>query len=185
MQIHLTYPQNLLDLESKDIINIKPDLTDQLRCESTKHRYKKSSSLLTPALRTAAKNLKSNDNIIIRRADKSAMYVILNKDEYFAKIDLILSDESKFRLIKRNPVDKLKQKANKLIEALNAAQSDLKLSKIIGDFRPGYIYGNIKVHKEGNPMRPIISQIPTPTYSLGKVLNQIISPIIDHGGIHI
>ena len=54
----------------------------------------------------------------------------------------------------------------------------LKLPKIIGDFQPGYIYGNVKTHKNNNPLRPIISQVLTPTYNLAKLLNNIITPYI-------
>ena len=67
----------------------------------------------------------------------------MNKNEYVDKINDILSDRTKFKQIKRNPIQNLKKKANKLIEALNAAQDDIKLPKIIGDFKPGYIYGNV------------------------------------------
>ena len=36
------------------------------------------------------------------------------------------------------------------------------------------MYGNVKTHKNGNPHRPIISQIPTPTHRLAKKLNELI-----------
>ena len=87
-------------------------------------------------------------------------------------------DTSKFKHVTCNPTEQLKQRANKLIEALNTAHDDIKLPKIIGDYKPGYIYGNVKTHKMGNPLRPIISQISVPTYNLAKKLNQIISPYI-------
>ena len=175
VEIEVLY-QNLLKLESKQEITIDPKLADQLRCESTKHRYEKRKTLLTPELKAAAKTLRENSQIMIRKADKSSMYVILDKEEYLEKMDFILSDNSKFKRITRNPTEEVQQKANKFIEALNAAQDDLKLPKIIGDFKPGHIYGNVKTHKTGYPLRPIISQIPTPTYNLAKSLNQIISP---------
>ena len=44
------------------------------------------------------------------------MYVILNKYEYFDKVERILSDESKFNKISANPTEKIKIKANKLID---------------------------------------------------------------------
>ena len=170
--------QNLLQLEKKGTISVKPELADQLRSEGTKHRNTKFKSLLTPALKNAAKNLKNNSDIVIRKADKSSTYVVMNKNEYINKINEILSDHTKFKQIKRNPIQNLKKKANRLIEALNAVQDDIKLPKIIGDFKPGYIYGNVKTHKPDNPLRPIISQIPTPTYSLAKAINKIISPYV-------
>ena len=36
----------------------------------------------------------------------------------------------------------------------------------------------LKTHKQGNPLRPIISQIPTPTYRVAKRLNQLLTPYI-------
>ncbi|XP_068242386.1 uncharacterized protein [Palaemon carinicauda] len=49
---------------------------------------------------------------------------------------------------------------------------------ISGVFGPGYLYGNVKTHKQGNPLRPIISQCPTLTYQLGKRLNAILTPYV-------
>ena len=167
--------QNLLELESKKTIDMKQEIADRLRSEGTKHRNPRHTSILTDALKTAARNLKSNDDIVIRRADKSAVYVIMNKSEYVQKVNTLLDDPSKFKCISSNPTDQLKKKANKLIETVNAVQGDLKLSRIIGDYKPGYMYGNVKTHKQNYPLRPIISQIPTPTYSLAKSLNNIIS----------
>ena len=170
--------QNLLDLQSKKQIDIKPELADRLRNEGTKHRNPIHNSILTNSLKAAAKNLRNNKDIVIRRADKSAIYVIMNKSEYLGKVNDILKDTSKFKHISKNPIDQLRQDANELIEAQNAVVDDIKLPKIIGDFQPGYFFGNIKTHKVGNPLRPIISQIPTPTYNLAKTLNKIISPFI-------
>ncbi|XP_076057337.1 uncharacterized protein LOC143034878 [Oratosquilla oratoria] len=40
------------------------------------------------------------------------------------------------------------------------------------------MYGNVKSHKPGNPLRPVISQIPTPTYSLAKRLATLLTPYV-------
>ncbi|XP_076065267.1 uncharacterized protein LOC143039280 [Oratosquilla oratoria] len=40
------------------------------------------------------------------------------------------------------------------------------------------MYGNVKNHKPGNPLRPIISQIPAPTYSLPKRLASLLTPYV-------
>ena len=91
--------QNLLKLDAQKIITIKPNLADQLRAESTKHRTTKNQSMLPPSLREAARSLKDNDNITIRKADKSSIYAIMNKEEYISKLDIILADSSKFKRI--------------------------------------------------------------------------------------
>ena len=129
-------------------------------------------------LREAAKSLRNNSGIVIRKADKSSIYALLDKSEYLDKIDHILSDQSKFSKIRADPTNNIKTKTNKLIETLNAAQDDIKLFKIIGDYKPGYIYRDVKTHKPNNPLRPIISQVPTATYQLAKKLNKLISPFM-------
>ena len=41
-------------------------------------------------------------------------------------------------------------------------------------------YGTIRVHKQGNPARPVVSMIDTPEYNLAKFLDQIIKPYISN-----
>ena len=169
---------SLKTLESNNKITIKQGLQEQLTSEGTKHRNRHNCHSLPPHLMDAAHSLKENNNIVVRRADKSSIYVILDKDDYLNKLNALLSDTSKFQVINRDPTSKLKLKANKLIDTLNSVQGDIKIDKIVGDYTPGYVYGNVKIHKQGNPLRPIISQCPTPTYQLAKTINKIISPYI-------
>ena len=135
-------------------------------------------SFMTKELKEAAKKLKTAQGIAIRRADKTPALVLISTDEYHRKLDTILDDDSKFKKIQRNPIEDIKREANKIIDWVSALSSSIKLSKIKGDYEPGYIYGNVKTHKNGNPLRPIISQIPTPTYRLAKQLNTILTPYI-------
>ena len=65
-----------------------------------------------------------------------------------------------------------------MIAAANAEVDGVHFKEIIGDYKPGYLYGNVKVHKNGNPLRPIISQVPTPTYAIAKRLNGLVTPYI-------
>ena len=43
---------------------------------------------------------------------------------------------------------------------------------------PGKMYGLVKVHKNNNPSRPVVSMIGTPVYQLAKFLDAIIKPDI-------
>ena len=76
-EIEVLY-QKLIQLQKSDEITIKEGLADQLRSESGKHRNGTNSQLLSPQLRIAANNLRDNPNIMIRKADKSSSYVLLN-----------------------------------------------------------------------------------------------------------
>ena len=170
--------QDICKLKTQNKILVNPDLQDQLKAESTKSRSGRSGPSLEPRLQRAAKELRNNDNLVIRRADKSQVFVILNKKDYDQKVSAILGDQTKFTKITRNPVEQLKRSANDLIDVANKASKDHKIDKIIGDYQPGYFYGNVKTHKQDNPLRPIISQIPLPIYQLAKTLNRILRPYV-------
>jgi len=94
------------------------------------------------------------------------------------KLNTILSDASKFEKIKEDPTKKLKAKVNRDIKSANALNGGVHFQTIVGEFTPGYSYGTVKTHKNGNPLRPIISQVSTATYKLAKRLNQILKPYV-------
>ena len=71
--------ESLRNLSSKDKITLLPGLRDQLRAEASKNRSRGGSTLLTPGLREAGKSLKNNKNIIIQKADKSNMFVVMDR----------------------------------------------------------------------------------------------------------
>ena len=116
--------------------------------------------------------------ITIKKADKTNIFVVLNKTDYHSKLQNILDDHTKFKKLNKNPTNQLKSKINKLITANNAELNSIKLPKIIGDYKPGYLYGTVKIHKPNHPLRPIISQIPTPIYQLTKTIKQLILPYL-------
>ncbi|XP_076049325.1 uncharacterized protein LOC143030001 [Oratosquilla oratoria] len=134
------------------------------------------SSLIQRKHYVAARELKENKEITIRKADKSSDLVLIPTTEYLSKLDAILEDPSKFRRITHNPVETLKRKVNQVLDTVNAVTDKTHIRKLTGDFDLGYVYGNVKTHKAGNPLRPIISQIPTPTYRIAKYLNEILTP---------
>ncbi|XP_066966311.1 uncharacterized protein [Macrobrachium rosenbergii] len=135
-------------------------------------------NIIDRRLREAAKQLREREDITVRRADKTAAFVLINTEDYHRKLDDILADSTKFQRITKNPVDEIRREANRIIETVNAASNALHLPPITGDYDLGYVYGNVKTHKQGNPLRPIISQIPAPTYQLAKRLNTILTPYV-------
>ena len=169
---------SLIKLSQDEIIDISPNLKPQLLAESTKCRDKRPSQIIPKELREAGKQLKQHDSIIVRKADKASVFVVLDKSKYNAKIEHILNDSSKFEALSANPITRLKTRVNSLIHSANRASGTKTFTPITGDYKPGYIYGQVKTHKPGNPLRPIIAQIPTPTYSTAKTLNTMITPFL-------
>ncbi|XP_064107999.1 uncharacterized protein LOC135216554 [Macrobrachium nipponense] len=70
----------------------------------------------------------------------------------------------------------MKRDVNRIITAVNVAMNATHLPPIQGDYSLGYLYGTVKMHKTGNPLRPIISQTPAPTHTLAKRLSKILTP---------
>ena len=165
-------------LAKKGEVAAEPTYKQEILAEANKTRGNFNSNIIERRHIDAAKQLKADSSITIRRADKAATYVIIDTAEYHQKIDDILSDTSKFEKISRDPTNALKQKINKLITRSNGASKTIKFEKLTGEYRMGYCYGNVKTHKPGNKLRPIISQIPTPTYNLAKKLCSILTPYI-------
>ncbi|XP_064098673.1 uncharacterized protein LOC135209835 [Macrobrachium nipponense] len=93
-------------------------------------------------MKKAAKELKEKVNITVRRADKTAPFVLIHTAEYHKNLDAILSDESKFERLTRNLRDDIKREANGVISAVNAATNPVHLPPIQGDYSLGYLYGN-------------------------------------------
>ena len=106
-----------------------------------------------------------NKDIVIRKADKSNCYVILDYEDYKEKLSDITSDGTKFKPIGRDAkkyIKNIKRRLNGHITAINAVKNEYGFKILEGEYTPGYLYGNPKTHKglENPPLLPIISQLP-------------------------
>ena len=170
--------ENILKLANDGKVDVSQHLQPELVAESRKQRGTFTSKVLQRRHIEAANRLRENPDVTIRRADKASAFVLIPTSEYLEKIDVILGDRSKFQPIQRNPIPDITTRINSTIDAINAVAGGTKFGKLSGEYRPGYCYGNVKTHKPNNPLRPIISQIPTPTYMLAKKLNSILTPFV-------
>ena len=176
VEIEMLY-ENIKEKEKQKSVTIVDDAC--LKSDLEKFGMKKINhfheDLLTKEQYTMVKEFNQNDSIITRKADKSNVFVILDKDYYVDQINHLLSDDTKFRKIEKDPTDELKRELNKHIGIVNTSK-EVKITKREGKYEPGYIYGNPKIHKRliNPPLRPIISQIGTVTYDVSKQLNNII-----------
>ena len=74
-------------------------------------------SLLSPLTKEqhkAIRDFTNNKAVIVRKADKSNVFVMMNAQMYLQKIDEILSDSTKFMKIDKNPTEDLKKQINQL-----------------------------------------------------------------------
>ena len=109
VELELLY-ESLLNMEKNEVVNLSDDLRDQLRSVRSTYIRHSESKLFTHDLKSAAKSLRENPDIFVRRADKSSVFVILNREDYRSKINDLLSDASKFKKIKKNPCEDIKRR---------------------------------------------------------------------------
>ena len=134
--------------------------------------------------------MKSNKNIIIQRADKGNIVIVLDRKTYVTKMKNILSDDQKFLALDLTH-DQAQKEVVAIEERIKNCLSPLYEKNVFDDHlhksllpvgsQPGKLYGLCKVHKEAidgcPPFRPIISAINTPSYNLAKFLLPILEPI--------
>ena len=100
-------------------------------------------------------------------------------------MEAIVGDETKYRVVKRDPTTRTE---NRIMEAMKCIRSQGYISDKMYDrvapryTNPPQLYGLPKIHKDGVPMRPIVSAIGSPCYNLAKELARILTPLAGHNG---
>lgn len=157
------------------------------------NRKKKKLENITEEEHSALLQLTSLEDIIIMKADKGNVIVLVNKNDYTRKMESMLNDTSKFQPISftklngdlRHLLDK-EDEVKLFLKTLQEKDiiSDQDFAKIVPvGSSPGILYGLCKVHKDvpsGDtcpPFRPILSAIGTVSYNLAKYLVPILEPI--------
>ena len=143
--------------------------------------------------RKALEDLAKDKNIIISKADKGNSVVIQNKTDYLNKATDILKKDNKFKLIDNHVVNRKKEniditifREKRLHGYIKKTQKELELpNEVVNRILPcgsraGVLYGLPKIHKEGAPVRPIISAISTYNYKLAKYLDEILKPLVNN-----
>ena len=134
------------------------------------------------------KELGKDQNIVICSPDKGKGVVILDKVDYIAKMNDIISDTSKFvKVIVTSStfsiIIKIEDKINRFlskIKKLNIISAEQYNDLFASGTAPGILYGLAKVHKINTPLRPILAAYNTAMYKLAK----FIIPLIEHLSIN-
>ena len=127
------------------------------------------------------KSLKRDKSIIIVPADKGCATVLLDRQKYDEKLLHLLSDETTYTKLKRDPAPSLERKMNALLLQL---QKEGQLPRVLylrlrsSAGQTPRLYGLPKIHKPDTPLRPIVSFISSPTYHLSQYLARVLSPLV-------
>lgn len=161
--------------------NLNEDVQTQLRTKVCQQLQNQNRHNLTKEEQKSLVSLRKNDKIVILPTDKGNGIAVMNKEDYRNKINELLLDEETYELTKKDPTKTFRQKIYKKILSL---QKKSLITKEQGNYiRPTEgpvprLYGLPKVHKQGNPLRPIVSSISSPTYQLAKFLTKTLRPCL-------
>lgn len=132
--------------------------------------------------------LKNHKNLKILKPDKSNKTVIMTDECYDAKMYELLNDQTTYKQIKTDPTNTFQKQNNELIkrwEKLEFISPKTAQSLLIHNALSPRIYGLPKLHKNGVPMRPIVSCVQSPLSKLAKFLKNILNNIVNKSNSYI
>ena len=132
-------------------------------------------------------NLAKMKNLKICSFDKGNGIVLVDADEYFNKLDVIINDTSKFKKVqvpddlKKHPTIMEEGRLYRyLVKYVKRYITEDTYKYIMpSGSEPAKMYGTIKVHKTNAPARPIVSTRGSYNYNLAKYLDTIIKQHIN------
>ncbi|CAN2387690.1 Reverse transcriptase (RNA-dependent DNA polymerase), partial [Pristimantis euphronides] len=127
--------------------------------------------------RKALKNLKNNKEIIIKPADKGGAIVLTDTSDYIKEADRQLNDTRYYTKLEHDPTPNYMRELRRIIRNLSVEPTKL-LAMIPENPRVGIFYLLPKIHKPGNPGRPIISCVETLTESISGWVEGVLKPVV-------
>ncbi|KAI5644679.1 hypothetical protein NE865_03331 [Phthorimaea operculella] len=134
----------------------------------------------TAAERQALKALRENKEVLVLKADKGNATVVMDTTEYDHKIQALLEDVNVYKPVNYNPTARVYNRIRTLIkdhEDLFTEDDYVNLHRP-RTVQPPKLYGLPKVHKSNVPLRPIVSQIGSPTYDLAKHVAGVLQNLV-------
>lgn len=131
-------------------------------------------------VKEAKKFLNRNKDILILRSDKGNTTVAINKNDYKIRIDNILGDVNNYKLLNKDPTNRLQKINNNIADEL--FQKDIititeKTKLKTNSATAPKLYGLPKIHKKDFPLRPICSFINSPSIELCRYITNILKNI--------
>ncbi|BHF66454.1 hypothetical protein SprV_0200947100 [Sparganum proliferum] len=127
--------------------------------------------VLSKVERNALRELKVNKDLVIVSADKGRSTVVPDRKDYLQKAKGLLEDRQFYVPCAKNPLKALTREINGTLLALENSGAIIPTDRRMArpqDTALARFYGLPKVHKDGDPLRPIVSLKGTLTYGVAK-----------------
>ncbi|CAC5368930.1 MEGF10_11 [Mytilus coruscus] len=121
---------------------------------------------LTKKEENSLKDILKDDNIVIRPADKGSGIIVIDKEEYFEKLEEEITNYDTYSKTEGTRLMKLQKKVKLLVNRMNKKGSisgEMKTYLISKYPHPAKFKGNSKIHNQNKPYRTIVNGIGTAT----------------------
>jgi hypothetical protein len=110
------------------------------------------------------RNILQRNNLTVARADKNKAMVIIDKKVLEHKVMTFIQDNQNTRLSK-DPTERFQKQIQQTVQKCSAIIEKNK-HKYVMNMKPTAPHLNAykKTHKQGKPIRPVINNIPAPSY---------------------
>lgn len=170
-------PKNKRDYLRGTFINILVNHLNKLNNTKANHNI----SLLK-------KFIRGNDNLIITRADKGQVTVVLNKSEYISAAEEMLTDDNTYTKTNKNHTDRIQKINNKILKDWYDKKyitDTLKQQLAVHNSTSPRLYILPKIHKATLSYRPIVSSIGGPLHNLGRFVHDMLSNLTSKHSSHV
>ena len=131
--------------------------------------------------REAITNLRKRDDIVIKQADKGSAIVAMGTKFYRDEAYNLLSNPLHYKRLESDPTPVITKKVEASIQKMvnnGSIDSEIGPNLLQVDPKAGRFYFLPKIHKAGNPGRPIISGNGTATEKISKFVDLLIQPLV-------
>ena len=126
--------------------------------------------------RQALKSLQDDNSIIILPADKGNATVVMDRVEYFNKLADMIGNGG-YCKVKKDLILKMERKLSHILGKNKDLIPQTKYRQLIQHYsKLPHIYGLLKIHKNGIPLRPIVSNQGSACHLLSCFFVEIINP---------
>ena len=158
---------NRLETELRQQIGI--DLGMDKELEKTLERFRKE---------------QTKGKVIFRQTDKSKVFHVDRPETYIEKSIAYIKKTDAYKEIEKSPLKEMIEKTEQLLRDL--VNRNLLPGKYFEKLKSNHekaelphLYYNPKDHKVGEPLRPVVSGLKSPTQRISAFLDQLIRPIFD------
>lgn len=163
--------------------NVKKSLRNDMfiLLHDFKSNLKKVNKYITNSSFTVLKRIKDkirDRDLILSKADKGNCLVILNKHDYINKVESFLSDNN-FTVVNVSPFNSFIRKTSNMVKHFSSffEENNAPFNLLLSNPSVPRLYGLPKIHKEGNPIRPVVSFTNTPTSNISSFVYNLIKSL--------